>query len=163
MVRDVLVGYGRPASTPVAQAYGDAYNAQAQFTFDIDRARSLLDEAGWRPGGDEIREKDGARASFELLYNAQDTLRRDLAVAYSAAMKPLGVEVRPRGTSWDEIDTRFGDSAVVLGGGSTPYSIDSQVYDTLHTRVPDSSPYSNPGNFTAPGLDEMLELSLIHI
>lgn len=157
MVRDVLLGYGRPASTPVAQAYGDAYNAQAQFTFDIGRAQSLLDEAGWRPGGDGIREKSGARASFELLYNAPDTLRRDLAVAYAAAMRPLGVEVRPRGTSWDEIDTRFGDSAVVLGGGSTPYSIDSQVYDTLHTRVPDSSPYSNPGNFTAPGLDDMLE------
>lgn len=157
IVRDVLVGYGRPASTPVAQAYGNAYNADAQFTFDIDRARSLLDETGWRADGDGIREKDGARASFELLYNAQDTLRRDLAVAYAAAMKPLGVEVRPRGTSWDEIDTRFGDSAVVLGGGSTPYSIDSQVYDSLHTRVPDSSPYSNPGNFTAPGLDDMLE------
>ncbi|MFB1295959.1 ABC transporter substrate-binding protein [Mycobacterium sp. pW049] len=157
MVRDVLLGYGRPASTPVAQAYGDAYNADAQYTFDLDRAQSLLDEAGWRAGGDKIREKDGVRASFELLYNAQDTLRRDLAVAYAAAMKPLGVEVRPRGTSWDEIDARFGDSAVVLGGGSTPYSIDSQVYDTLHTRVPDSSPYSNPGNFTAPGLDDMLE------
>ena len=84
-------------------------------------------------------------------------MRRDLAVAYAAAMKPLGIDVRPRGSSWDEIDTRFDDSAVVLGGGSTPYSIDSQVYDTLHTRVPDSSPYSNPGNFTAPGLDALLE------
>ncbi|MDG4663454.1 ABC transporter substrate-binding protein [Mycobacterium sp. 236(2023)] len=157
MVRDVLVGHGRPASTPVAQAYGDAYNADAQYGFEADRAAALLDEAGWRPGGDGIREKGGARASFEVLYNAQDTLRRDLAVAYAAAMKPLGIDVRPRGTSWDEIDTRFGDSAVVLGGGSTPYSIDSQVYDTLHTRVPNSSPYSNPGNFTAPGLDEMLE------
>lgn len=157
LVRDVLVGYGRPASTPVAEAYGDAYNADAQYRVDMDRARALLDEAGWRAGGDGVREKAGARATVELLYNAQDTLRRDLAVAFAAAMKPLGIEIRPRGTSWDEIDTRFGDSAVVLGGGSTPYSIDSQVYDTLHTRVPDSSPYSNPGNFTAPGLDEMLE------
>ncbi|KWX57887.1 ABC transporter substrate-binding protein [Mycobacterium sp. NAZ190054] len=157
MVRDVLTGYGRPASTPVAQVYGDAYNPDAQYPFDLDRAKTLLDDAGWRTGADQVREKDGARASFELLYNAQDTLRRDLAVAYSAAMKPLGVDVRPRGTSWDEIDTRFGDSAVLLGGGATPYSIDAQVYDTLHTRVPDSSPYSNPGNFTAPGLDEMLE------
>lgn len=157
MVRDVLVGYGSPASTPVAEPYGDAYEPAAQFTFDLDRARTLLDAAGWRPAADQIREKDGDRASFEVLYNAQDSLRRDLAVAFAAAMKPLGIEVRPRGTSWDEIDTRFGDSAVVLGGGSTPYSIDSQVYDTLHTRVPDSSPYSNPGNFTAPGLDAMLE------
>lgn len=157
LVRDVLVGYGSPAATPVADAYGDAYDPGAQYVFDLDRARNLLDDAGWRPGAGQIREKDGARASFELLYNAQDTLRRDLAVAYAAAMKPLGVDVRPRGTSWDEIDTRFADSAVVLGGGATPYSIDSQVYDTLHTRVPDSSPYSNPGNFTAPGLDALLE------
>ncbi|WP_349270004.1 ABC transporter substrate-binding protein [Mycolicibacterium parafortuitum] len=157
MVRDVLLGYGSPASTPVAPAYGDAFDPGAQYAFDLDRAKGVLDDAGWRTGPDQVREKDGARASFELLYNAQDTLRRDLAVAYAAAMKPLGVDVRPRGTSWDEIDTRFADSAVVLGGGSTPYSIDSQVYDTLHTRVPESSPYSNPGNFTALGLDEMLE------
>ncbi|MEZ0340242.1 ABC transporter substrate-binding protein [Mycobacterium sp. pV006] len=157
MVRDVLVGYGRPASTPVAQAYGDAYNPEAQYTFDLDRAKTVLDEAGWRVGPGEVREKDGARASFDLLYNAQDTLRRDLAVAFAAAMKPLGIDVAPRGTSWDEIDTRFGDSAVLLGGGSTPYSIDAQVYDTLHTRVPNSSIYSNPGNFTAEGLDGLLE------
>ncbi|MGU3501300.1 ABC transporter substrate-binding protein [Mycobacterium sp. C31M] len=157
LVRDVLVGYGRVASTPVGAVYGSAYNPDAEFAFDTARAQQLLDDAGWRPGAGGIREKDGATASFELLYNAQDTLRRDLAVAYAAAMKPLGIDIRPRGTSWDEIDTRFGDAAVVLGGGSTPYSIDQQVYDTLHTRVPESSPYSNPGNFTAPGLDELLE------
>ncbi|TFV54809.1 ABC transporter substrate-binding protein [Mycobacterium sp. PS03-16] len=157
VVRDVLAGYGRPASTPIAEVYGAAYEPAAQFGFDIARATTLLDQAGWRPGPGGVREKFGDRASFELLYNAQDTLRRDVAVAFAAAMRPLGIEVRPRGTSWDEIDTRFADAAVVLGGGSTPYSIDSQVYDTLHTRVPDSSLYSNPGNFTAPRLDELLE------
>lgn len=157
LVRDVLVGYGRVASTPVAAVYGDAYDPDAQYRYDLERARTLLDAAGWRAGADQIREKGGARATFELLYNAQDTLRRDISVAFAAAMKPLGIDIRPRGTSWDEIDTRFADAAVLLGGGSTPYSIDSQVHDTLHTRVPDSSPYSNPGNFTAPGLDELLE------
>lgn len=157
MVRDVLAGYGRSASTPVAAVYGDAYNLDAEYRFDLGRAETLLDAAGWRTGSDQIREKDGARATFELLYNAQDTLRRDISVAFAAAMRPLGIDVRPRGSSWDEIDARFGDAAVLLGGGSTPYSIDSQVHDTLHTRVPDSSPYSNPGDFTAPGLDELLD------
>ena len=157
MVRDVLAGYGRVASTPVAAVYGEAYNPDAEYRFDLDRAKALLDEAGWRAGAGQIREKGGARATFELLYNAQDTLRRDISVAFAAAMKPLGIDIRPRGTSWDEIDTRFAESAVLLGGGSTPYSIDAQVHDTLHTRVPDSSPYSNPGDFTAPGLDELLE------
>ncbi|MDO0973083.1 ABC transporter substrate-binding protein [Mycolicibacterium frederiksbergense] len=157
MVRDVLVGYGRAASTPVAAVYGAAHNPDAEYRFDWERATALLEEAGWRAAGNQIREKDGVAASFELLYNAQDTLRRDISVAFAAAMKPLGIDVRPRGSSWDEIDTRFGDAAVLLGGGATPYSIDSQVHDTLHTRVPDSSPYANPGNFTAPGLDALLE------
>ena len=157
MVRDVLAGHGRAAGSPVAAVYGDAYNPDAQFDYDAEQARRILDDAGWRTGPGGVREKDGARATFDLLYNASDTLRRDLAVAFAAAMKPLGIEVAPRGTSWDEIDTRMGDSAVLLGGGETPYSIDSQVYDTLHTRVPDSSPYSNPGNFTGPGLDGLLE------
>lgn len=157
MIRDVLDGYGRPADTPVAAEYGPAYNPDATFAFDPDQAVALLDRAGWRKSSDGVREKNGARADFELLYNASDTLRRDLSVAFAAAMKPLGIEVNPRGTSWDEIDTLFDSSAVLLGGGATPYSIDSQVFDTLHTRLPDSSPYSNPGNFTAPGLDELLE------
>ncbi|MDZ7914950.1 MAG: ABC transporter substrate-binding protein [Rhodococcus sp. (in: high G+C Gram-positive bacteria)] len=157
MVDDVLGGYGRPASTPVADVYGDAYDSTAVFPFDLASAESTLDAAGWRVGADGVREKDGATASFELLYNAQDSVRRDLAVAFAAAMQPVGIDVRPRGTGWDEIETRLGDAAVMLGGGDTPYSIDSQVYDTLHTRVDDSSPYANPGNFTAPGMDELLQ------
>ncbi|CAJ1506431.1 ABC transporter substrate-binding protein [[Mycobacterium] burgundiense] len=157
LIRDVLSGYGRPAHTPVADVYGAAYNPQAVFAFDPAAATGLLDAAGWRPGPGGVREKDGARAEFELLYNAADTVRRDLAVAFAAAVKPLGIAVRTRGTSWDEIDTSFERSAVLLGGGSTPYSIDAQVYDTLHTRLPNSSPYANPGNFTSPGLDELLD------
>ena len=63
------------------EAYGAAYNPDAQYDFDAGEATDMLDAAGWRVGSNGIREKDGARASFELLYNAQDTLRRDLAVA----------------------------------------------------------------------------------
>lgn len=157
LVRDVLAGRGEPASTPIAPVYGDAYDASAQFDFDRAQAISTLERAGWVSGDDGIRTKGAARASFSLLYNASDTLRRDLAVAFAAAMKPLGIEVSTRGTSWDDIDTKLTTDAVLLGGGATPYSIDSQVYDTLHTRVADSSPYSNPGNFTAPGLDGLLD------
>ncbi|NDK88888.1 ABC transporter substrate-binding protein [Gordonia desulfuricans] len=157
LVTDVLAGRGEPSSTPIAPVYGEAYDAATQFGYDRAAAEAVLERAGWIAGGDGIRAKGTDRASFTLLYNAQDTLRRDLSVAFAAAMKPLGVEVTPRGTSWDDIDTRLGTDAVLLGGGSAPYSIDSQVYDTLHTRVPDSSPYSNPGNFTAPGLDALLD------
>ncbi|WP_439030520.1 ABC transporter substrate-binding protein [Gordonia terrae] len=158
VVDDVLAGAGEPASTPVASVYGTAvYDTGAQFAFDPTAAAAALDDAGWRVGADGVRTRGTDRASFPLLYNAQDTLRRDLAVAFAASMKKIGVEVLTRGTSWDDIDSELGTAAVLLGGGATPYSIDSQVYDTLHTRIPDSSPYANPGDLTAPGLDALLD------
>lgn len=157
IVADVLAGAGEPASTPYSTVYGAAYDPTAQFGFDIGAAQRLLDEAGWVPGPDGTRTRGADSARFTLLYNAQDSVRRDLAVAFAAAMRTLGIAVTPQGSSWDDIEKRTGDAAILLAGGETPYSIDSQGYDTLHTRVPNSSPYSNPGDFTAPGLDGLLE------
>lgn len=57
IVRDVLRGYGRQASTPVAEAYGAAYNPDAQYDFDAGEATDMLDAAGWRVGSNGIREK----------------------------------------------------------------------------------------------------------
>ncbi|MGZ9825917.1 ABC transporter substrate-binding protein [Tsukamurella ocularis] len=157
IVAGVLGGAGEPASTPYSSVYAGAYEPAAQLGFDQAAARRVLDEAGWRAGPDGVRARDGERAAFPLLYNASDTVRRDLAVAFAAAMKPLGIAVTPQGSSWDDIEKRTGDAAILLAGGETPFSIDSQGYDALHTRVGDSSPYSNPGDFTAPGLDGMLD------
>ena len=159
LIRDVLGGAGSPASNPISSVYTGVYDPAAQFTYDMAAAQRILDEAGWRPGSGGVREKDGNKASFELLYKAEDTVRRDLSVAFATAMKPLGISITPRGATWDEINPKVDTVAILLGGGDTPYSIDSQVYDTLHTRTAQSSPYANAGNFTAPGLDRLLDES----
>ncbi|MFT3662515.1 MAG: ABC transporter substrate-binding protein [Gordonia sp. (in: high G+C Gram-positive bacteria)] len=157
VVAEVLGGHGSPASNPVSPVYDGAYEPSAQFSFDPGEAGAILDRAGWRRGADGIRARGADTARFTVLYQAGDTARRDLAVAFAAAMKPLGIDVRPRGSTWDEIDTRLDTDAVLLGGGDTPYSIDAQVFTTLHTRIPGGSPYSNPGDFTAPGMDALLD------
>lgn len=157
LIRDVLVGKGEPAFTPVAPVYGDAYNPDAKFPHDARAAATMLDRAGWVRGADGIRARGADRAAFTVLYDAKDTVRRDLGVAFADAMKDLGIEVTVTGSSWDDIETRISTDAVVLAGGEMPYSIDQQTYTTLHTRETGSSPFSNPGNFTAPGLDALLE------
>ncbi len=37
---------------------------------DIERAKKLLDEAGWKPGADGIREKDGEKLAPKVYYTA---------------------------------------------------------------------------------------------
>lgn len=55
---------------------------------DADKAKSLLDEMGWVPGADGIREKGGKRLEFDLLtYGWWNTI----AVAIESQMREIGV------------------------------------------------------------------------
>ncbi|KJR08770.1 ABC transporter substrate-binding protein [Gordonia sp. PS3] len=157
LVDDVLGGRGAPAATPISAVYGENYEPAAQFTVDVARAGTILDRAGWVRGPSGVRRRGGDKAEFTLLYPADDTLRRDLAVAFAAAVKRVGISVDPHGASWDETESRLADDAVLLAGGEFLYRIDSQVYSALHTRTPGASPFSNPGDFGSPEMDRLLE------
>lgn len=51
----------------------------AQVAYDPDAAKQLLEEAGWKQGSDGIREKDGVRAAFSVMYTPGDSVRQALA------------------------------------------------------------------------------------
>ena len=42
---------------------------------DVERAKKLLDEAGWKPGADGIREKDGVKLQPKVYYTAKPATR----------------------------------------------------------------------------------------
>ncbi|MPV49688.1 ABC transporter substrate-binding protein [Pseudactinotalea sp. HY160] len=157
LIADVLAGRGRPAHTPAAAVYGDAFDPAATFAYDPDRARTMLDEAGWLPGPDGIRERGDDRAEFTLMYPASDSLRRDVATAFAADMAALGIRVELEGASWDRMDARLPDVAILFGGGDKPYDLDTQLYGVLHSRGPETAPYDNPAGLTIPGVDAALD------
>ncbi|MEE6282220.1 ABC transporter substrate-binding protein [Georgenia sp. MJ170] len=157
MITDVLAGHGRPAHSPAAAVYGDGFDPAATFDHDPDRARALLEDAGWLPEADGVRVHDGARAELTVLYPAPDTVRRDLATAFAADMAELGIDVTLTGSSWDEMDRRVADSAILLGGGDRPYDLDTQMYGALHGRAASTATYDNPAGFQIPGVDDALD------
>ncbi|MFC4375253.1 ABC transporter substrate-binding protein [Nocardia halotolerans] len=158
MIDNILGGYGRPAYTPFAEVYGDSHDPAVTFAFDRRRAQKILDDAGWRPGTDGIRAKDGVRAQFTVMYNSTDTLRRDLALAFASDARRVGVAVDLEALSWDRIEPRIERAAILLGGGSEPYDPDTQAYNTLHSVAPGTgSPYDNASRHTDPAIDAQLE------
>ncbi|MBI1948106.1 MAG: peptide ABC transporter substrate-binding protein [Deltaproteobacteria bacterium] len=60
---------------------------------DVARAAALLDEAGFRPGADGVREKDGQPLRLTLVTTAGDKLREQVAQVLVSQWRALGVDV----------------------------------------------------------------------
>ena len=63
-----------------------------RFTYDVDQAKSLLDDAGWVPGADGIRAKDGQRLDFKVNVTATT---QDWAIALQPFLKNVGINIQP--------------------------------------------------------------------
>lgn len=98
---------------------------------DRDAARALLDEAGWAEGEDGVREKDGVRASFEVWYSSDDSVRQAMANELANQLAEIGIEAQPRGGSWDEIYPHQYAQPVLWGWGSnSPIEVYALNYST---------------------------------
>jgi len=118
IVDDVLEGYGEPIFDMFAKfPWGIADEVANIKDGDVEAAKKILDDAGWVVGVDGIREKDGVKASFELLYGASAKERQAVALGVEQQAKELGIEIKPTGKDWDEIKKLGKSQAIVLGGG----------------------------------------------
>lgn len=119
MIRYVLYGYGTQ-STGIFTPEMWFFNPQVQpLAYDPEQAKRLLDEAGWVPGADGIREKDGQRFAFTLITNNGNVIRSDIATLVQENLRAVGIEVKVEMYEWAVFLKRFvnrGDfDAVVLG------------------------------------------------
>ncbi|GAA3508821.1 hypothetical protein GCM10022294_17240 [Dietzia aurantiaca] len=123
----------------------------------MEAAAARLEAAGWRPDPDGVLRRGADRAELELAYPAADSLRRELASAVADQLSGLGVAVEIRGGTWDEIEPRAADVAILLGGGDNPYTVDTQAYRALHSRSERTAPLDNPGGYANPDVDRALD------
>ncbi|OLL74107.1 Dipeptide-binding ABC transporter, periplasmic substrate-binding component [Pseudonocardia sp. Ae168_Ps1] len=158
MVDALLAGQGRPASNPIPDALPEQVEPSAAFDFDPAGAARLLDEAGWAPGPDGVRARNGQAASFSLMYPATDTIRRDLAQAFASDARAAGIDVRLEGLGWEAIEPRMGRDALVLGGGD-PFDPGFKSWQLLHSSNA-ADGFNNPGSYSNPQVDAALDAAL---
>src|SRR5262249_39830492 len=69
--------------------------------YDPAKARELLDQAGYRPGPDGIRVKDGRRLQLNLLYGPNSNkVRERIAAIVQQDFKQIGVAGEITGLEW---------------------------------------------------------------
>ena len=142
MIDNVLEGYGTPAYSICDKM--PWYNDASQVEYDPEGAAALLDQAGWQMGSDGIREKNGVRAAFTVLYSPDDSVRQALAEDFSNQCRLLGLEVTTEAAGWDTAYDRAQSQPLMWGWGAhTPM----ELYNIYHTAEGQESarysPYQN--------------------
>lgn len=90
---EIFLGQAKVATSNLSPAVEAFYNPDvAQYSYDPDKAKEILDAAGWVEGSDGIREKDGVRAAFTMMVFQGDTQRRPEAEVAQQWWQEIGVE-----------------------------------------------------------------------
>jgi len=92
IVKGIMLGNAEPAYTfidPKALDFADS--TKSIIKEDVERAKKLLDEAGWKVGSDGIREKDGVKLAPKVLFTQVAYFPR-VSEAIQGYMRKIGVD-----------------------------------------------------------------------
>lgn len=150
----LMEGTVRVAETPINPT--SPYHAEdvVASRYDPEAARHLLDEAGWVPGPDGIRVKDGQRFSFTMLNRAGTADRIAIAQVIQAQLRQVGVEVDFRtleSAAWTQA-WRTGAWEAVVSAWFLPA-------DPSFTGLYSCGGPNNMTGFCNPELDEVMRAS----
>jgi peptide/nickel transport system substrate-binding protein len=129
----------------------------ADYPVDLNKAKQILDQAGYKPGSDGIRAKNGNKLSFDLAVRSESPENIQMAKLVKEMTKPLGIQFNVQVMSVDkltEITTqkKNGKQApdfdtFIWGWGGDPYD-PSTLLNLLTTKAIASATsdsfYSNP-------------------
>ena len=134
----------------------DGDPALKRYDYDPEKAKALLDEAGWTEGSDGIREKDGLKLSFTCTTITGDQARRPIAELAQQFFKEVGV------------DMQLAEAPIsTILDGLRAGTIDASLYNWTYGSV-DPSPAStlrsdggqNWNSFENARVDELIDLGL---
>ena len=87
--------------------------------FSLEKAAKLLDEAGWVPGPDGIRSKDGVRLAFKNSTTSGNHLREQLQQFMQQTLREVGIEMTienlPAAVIWGEFWMQSQFDTVLVG------------------------------------------------
>ena len=104
IVKGIMLGNAEPAYTFIdPKALDFAETTKGIIKEDVERAKKLLEEAGWKVGADGIREKDGVKLAPRVLFTQVAYFPR-VSEAIQGYMRKIGID-------WKIVRLRFHDRA----------------------------------------------------
>ncbi len=83
---------------------------------DVARAKALLAQAGWTPGGGGILRKDGKPLTLQISYNVENATRRAVAVQVQSMLSAIGIDAQIKAYPANLFFGTYGQGGVMTGG-----------------------------------------------
>ncbi len=92
--QQVLNGVYTTAHTLFSTSVPYADIGLTPYQFDVEKAKSLLEEAGWQLNSETgVRSKEGVTLQFNLLYHGKDAVMKTIAEYVQSSLKHIGIQV----------------------------------------------------------------------
>ncbi len=116
----------------------DKFNSKnTKFEFSVDKANEILDKAGWKKGGDGIREKDGKKLKYVFQTSINQPRQKTQAIIKQACQK-AGIDIEVKAVT----ASVFFSSDVANPDTYPHFYTDLQMYTTTMTQ-PDPELFMN--------------------
>lgn len=126
----IFNGLEAPADTLFAPTVPYCNIDLAPYAYDLEQAKSILEEAGWVSGSDGIMVKNGQRLAFELLYNSDSVTEKSIAEYLQSEYRKIGISLTIHGEEEQSYRDRMkaGDFDMVFNiCWGTPYDPQSSL------------------------------------
>lgn len=156
--------YGIPSATETYMSMALLYSNPdlPKHEYSLDKAKALLDGAGWIAGADGIRSKDDVRLAFSVSTTSGDHLREQAQQVIQQSFAEIGVEMSianfPPAVMWGEY---FFQSKYDIALAGVPYLVGGDP-DTSEFFSSKSIPVQggggmNTAQYSNPKVDELLQ------
>lgn len=137
-------GYGQVANVPTSPlSWSYTEEGINKYKYDVEKAKQLLDQAGWKVGADGIREKDGQKLKISYLTRAKDDEFIPIA---QENYKALGIVLNPEVMDFNALVAKLKEGNYDFAAVSTSMLSDPNdaVAEFASTHPENSAKYSNP-------------------
>ncbi|HEX6832786.1 MAG TPA: peptide ABC transporter substrate-binding protein, partial [Rudaea sp.] len=134
IVRDDSYGTATVAVADLSPYYWAFDRSLSPIPYDPNGAKALLDAAGWHPGPDGVRTKNGRRLSLLYVYGTGSQLVRTIIAQVQQMYRPLGIEVQLKGYDYATLYAAAQSGGILNGG-----RFDMAMYSWVSGADPDDS------------------------
>lgn len=140
--------------TPVSWAYTE--EGINKYEYNLEKAKKLLDEAGWKAGSDGIREKDGQKLKVSYFASSASKINDVMILVMKEDYKKIGVDFNPEYMDFNTMISKVIKGDYDLAMVSTPMIDDPS--GTIEEFV--STSKRNYDGYHNPKVDELAKQAL---